>query len=204
MVRTLNSEKREKLLSAALRLFVAQGVQNTTTADISKQAGTAAGTLFLYFPTKQDLLDALILNIGQEQSDTIHALLETTFSARETFWTIWTGTITWFIDHMDAYVYVQQVRDTGMISESVVQETNKFFGYYYAAVQKGRAEGSIQPYPLELIGGELYQQIVAVMTLIRTQPDATLHEQYIRQGFDIFWDGIKTQPSASGGSHHAL
>ena len=55
MVRELSSEKRNNFMSSALKLFVANGVQHTSTAEIAKEAGTAAGTLFLYFPTKQDL-----------------------------------------------------------------------------------------------------------------------------------------------------
>jgi AcrR family transcriptional regulator len=193
MVRTLNSEKRELFLSAALRLFVKNGVQNTSTAQITKDAGTAAGTLFLYFPTKQDLLDALVLKIGQEQSDHINTLLRPTLSARDTFWIIWNGSVRWFMENLEAYLYVQQVRDTGIISETVVQETNKFFVYYFEAIQKGLTEGSIKPYPAELIGGILYQQIVAIMNILRMQPVIAKQNETIRQGFEIFWNGIKTE-----------
>ena len=71
MVRTLNPEKRTNLLNAALKLFVLNGVKNTSTAEIAREAGIAAGTLFLYFPTKQALLDELVLNLGREQSESI-------------------------------------------------------------------------------------------------------------------------------------
>ena len=55
MARKLSTEKRAQYLSSALKLFVANGVKNTSTAAIAKEAGTAAGTFFLYFPTKQAL-----------------------------------------------------------------------------------------------------------------------------------------------------
>jgi AcrR family transcriptional regulator len=197
MVRELSQEKRTKFLSSALKLFVTNGVQNTSTAEIAKGAETAAGTLFLYFPTKQDLVNDLVLQIGKEQSDTITSLLDPSFSARETFFTIWNGTVRWFLDHMDAYRYIQQVRDSGMVSEAVVQESGKFFGYYYDAILKGRQEGSIKPYPIELIGDFLYHDIVAVMNLIRTQPDPAKQEEITQQGFDIYWDGIKSAVNAN-------
>ncbi len=191
MVRNLSPEKRESYLSAALKLFVSNGVQHTTTAAIANEAGTAAGTLFLYFPTKQDLVDELVLQLGQQQSDYLGTLLDPSLPARESFFTIWSGSVRWLLDHMDAYQYVQQVRDTGMVSEAAVQESARFFAYYYAAIQKGLAEGTIKPYPAEVIGGFLYQDIVAVMNIFRGQPDPARYEEIIRQGFDIFWDGIK-------------
>ena len=199
MVRTLDAEKRALFLSAALRLFVSNGVQNTSTAQITKEAGTAAGTLFLYFPTKQALLDALVLKIGQEQSDRIYSLLHPTPCARDTFWLIWEGSLRWFMENMDAYLFIQQVRDSGIISEAVVQETNQFFGYYYAAIQQGLAEGSIKSYPAELIGAILYQQLVAIMNIIRLQPDSSKQDKTIQEGFDIFWNGIKTEPGNTQG-----
>jgi AcrR family transcriptional regulator len=194
MARSLSPEKRATLLSSALKLFVKNGVMNTSTAEIAKEAGTAAGTLFLYFPTKQELLNELVLKIGKDQSDHINQLLKPSFSARETFFTIWHGTVTWFLENMEAYQYIQQVRDSGMISESAVQESNKFFGYYYNAIQKGFEEGSLKNYPLGLIGDFLYQDIVAVINHISRQPDPGEREETIRQGFEIYWDGIKTDP----------
>jgi AcrR family transcriptional regulator len=191
MVRKPDPERREKFLSSALKLFAANGPQNTSTAAIAKEAGAAAGTLFLYFPTKQDLIHELILEIGKEQSIYIKSLLDPTLPVRETFLTIWNGSIHWFLDHPDAYQYVQQVQDSGLIEEAVVQESNKFFDYYYDAIQRGFEEGFIKPYPIDLIGGFLYQDILAVMNLLRTRPDPGGREETIQTGFDIFWDGIK-------------
>ena len=79
----------------------------------------------------------------------------------------------WFLEHMDAYQYVQQVRDSGMISAAAVEESNKFFGYYYIAIQKGLEEGSLKTYSIGLIGDFLYHDIVAVTNHLSRQPDAT-------------------------------
>lgn len=191
MIRKLDIDKRENFLNAALRLFVANGVQNTSTAAIAKEAGTASGTLFLYFATKQDLINELVLRIGQEQSNYIKTLLDSSLAARDTFFTIWNGSIRWFLENSESYEYIQQVRDTGLVEDAIVQETNKFFDYYYEAIQKGHREAAIKPYPLEVIGGFLYQDIVATMNIIRSQSDPAKQEEIIQAGFDIFWDGIR-------------
>lgn len=191
MVRTRSDDKAARFLEAALKLFVEQGVQNTSTAEIAREAGTAAGTLFLYYPTKQDLIHALALKIGREQSAYIQSILDPALPARETFRAIWDGSVTWFREHMDAYQFIQQVRDTGLIAPEVAAESNQFFTYYYDAITKGLRVGSIQPYPAEVIGGFLYHDIVAVMNLIRMQPDPAHHDPVTRLGFEIFWNGIK-------------
>jgi AcrR family transcriptional regulator len=191
MVRKPSPEKREQFLQAALKLFVANGVQNTSTAAITKDAGTASGTLFLYFPTKQDLIDQLALKIVWDQSEKIKAVLTPTLSARESFAAIWEVSIRWFLTNLEAYQYIQQVRDTGMLSEAVVQQSAASFDFYYQVIQKGLTEESIKPYPVELIGEMLYRAIAAIMNLIKAQPDHAKSEEYIRFGFEIFWNGIK-------------
>ena len=193
MVRELSTEKRMRFLSAALKLFASQGVQNTSTAEIAKEAGTAAGTLFLYFPTKQDLINELAIWISKEESEAINSLLDPSLSVRDTFFTIWDGSIRWLLEHGEAYQYSQQIRDSGLISEAVILETGKNFLFYYQAIQKGLEEGGIKPYPIDLIGGFLYQDIVAVMNYLRLQSDSGKQEESIRQGFELFWDGICIQ-----------
>jgi AcrR family transcriptional regulator len=54
--RSENKERtKERILKAALALFRKQGLEETTTREISDKAGIAEGTLFNYFKTKEDL-----------------------------------------------------------------------------------------------------------------------------------------------------
>ncbi len=200
MIRKLAPDKRESFLNAALKLFVANGVQNTSTAAIATEAGTATGTLFLYFPTKQDLINELILKMAQEQSEYMRTLLDPALSVRDTFFTIWSGSIHWLLENMDLYEFNQQIRDTNLVEEVIAQETGKYFSYYYEAIQRGLDEGVIKTYPIDLIGGFLYQDIVAVMNVLRAQSSPRKQEEIIQMGFDIFWDGIRTSGRKSAAS----
>lgn len=49
-------EKRAALVAAARALFARKGFAATPTAEIAERAGVGAGTLFLYFASKEDLL----------------------------------------------------------------------------------------------------------------------------------------------------
>lgn len=54
-------DTRERLLGTALRLFAEKGYASTSIADILQAAGANAGSLYHFFPTKQDLLLAVLV-----------------------------------------------------------------------------------------------------------------------------------------------
>ena len=193
MARQLSEAKRTQFLNSALKLFAEHGVQGTSTTKIAKNAGTAAGTLFLYFPTKQDLVNDLVLKISQEQAEAINHQLDPTLSVQDTFSRIWTGSVEWFLQNLDAFHYVLKVRDSNLIPQEIAQRSESYFGYYFTAIQRGLDEDEIKPYPLELVGSMLYQNIVAVVNLIGRQPESEKQSEYIQAGFKIFWDGIRRE-----------
>jgi AcrR family transcriptional regulator len=50
----------DELLDAALTLFVEKGYAHTSVAEIARKAGVSKGALYLYFPSKQALLEGLV------------------------------------------------------------------------------------------------------------------------------------------------
>jgi TetR/AcrR family fatty acid metabolism transcriptional regulator len=54
--RSERGEKRDALLRAAIETFAARGYFNAQVADVARTAGVAAGTVYLYFRGKDDLL----------------------------------------------------------------------------------------------------------------------------------------------------
>jgi len=59
MARKRVGNKRERIVTAAAKLFGDKGYHNTTTAEIAESAGVAAGTIYIYFSSKEELLVAV-------------------------------------------------------------------------------------------------------------------------------------------------
>jgi TetR/AcrR family transcriptional regulator, repressor of fatR-cypB operon len=58
-----NQEKREAILQAALLLFAERGFHNTPMSLIVKQSGASAGTIYLHFADKDDLIHTLYRHV---------------------------------------------------------------------------------------------------------------------------------------------
>jgi AcrR family transcriptional regulator len=72
MARVRSPKKRNAILQAAVHEIAKVGL-GAPTAKIAKRAGVAAGTLFIYFPNKEDLLNALYIELKREVSARINA-----------------------------------------------------------------------------------------------------------------------------------
>jgi TetR/AcrR family transcriptional regulator, transcriptional repressor for nem operon len=55
-----DASTRERLITAALNLFGEKGYQSTSVADVQLESGCHSGSFYHFFPTKQDLLLAVL------------------------------------------------------------------------------------------------------------------------------------------------
>lgn len=67
----MGDDTRERLVMTALRLFGEKGYESTSVADVLRAAGANSGSLYHFFPTKQDLL----LEVLRRYRDGIGAML---------------------------------------------------------------------------------------------------------------------------------
>jgi TetR/AcrR family fatty acid metabolism transcriptional regulator len=52
-------DKPQQIIEAAVRVFARKGYFNSRVSDVAREAGIAAGTIYLYFKTKEDILITL-------------------------------------------------------------------------------------------------------------------------------------------------
>lgn len=72
VMRVTNDTKqatRRRILESARRLFTDRGFEQATTRDLAQAAGIAVGTLFNYFPTKEEVAMTLVAEALQEAQD---------------------------------------------------------------------------------------------------------------------------------------
>ena len=63
--------RQEQILNAALKLFVAQGFENTTVDEIAKEAGLSKGSIYWYYKSKLEILFELTDRYVNESQQTV-------------------------------------------------------------------------------------------------------------------------------------
>jgi len=87
MEKITRKEQKEKtragLVVQAENLFSSNGISNTTTADIAKSLKVSHGTLFVHFPTRDDLIKAVVDEFGERLSAALGAKFTSDLKLKE-------------------------------------------------------------------------------------------------------------------------
>jgi AcrR family transcriptional regulator len=138
-------QRRRDILEAATEMFSDRGFDVTTVHEIAARADAAAGTVYLYFPSKDAILDALRDDFEAGLLDRV-ATIATEVLAEE--------------DARDEIVSYQEVVERlidGMVAYSL--ENRRLTGLL--AGGKGRASGEGEPLPMRTDLNEVLSRVIS-------------------------------------------
>lgn len=65
-VRMSPEQRRAELVQSAQELFTRNGIDKTSVSDIVSNAGVSQGTFYWYFKSKDEIVNAVVENVGEE------------------------------------------------------------------------------------------------------------------------------------------
>ena len=94
MARPRSDDKRNAIMSAAIRVIASQGL-GAATATIAEEAGVSNGSLFTYFETKADLMNQLYIELKAEMGAAALDRLPTKSDIRKQALHMWSHWLRW-------------------------------------------------------------------------------------------------------------
>lgn len=189
MARLKSEDKRNAILEAATRLFAERGLTAAPTSEISKQAGIAEGTLFTYFETKDDLINALYREIKLELAGAMMSDFPRKKKVGIRLRHVWDRYLNWGIANSKQRKALAQLT----VSEALTKESRDAGGAPFVEFQGMIRDGIEQrvfrnDVPVELISKTLTALVEATIDLTLANPSKA--KQYRESGFEMFWAGI--------------
>ncbi|MEK8052172.1 TetR/AcrR family transcriptional regulator [Ideonella sp. DXS22W] len=144
----------QELLDAALALFVEKGFAAARAEEVAQRAGVSKGTLYLYFPSKEELLKAVITqNLGSRIVAGAELVAAHPGTATELLNVILVDWWTQLYDSPAAGVFklvITEVRNfpeiAGFYLREVVQPAHDLLG---AVLRRGIAAGEFRDVPID-------------------------------------------------------
>lgn len=183
-------DKRKAIMEAALKLFTERGFHGTSTAQISKEAGVATGTLFNYFPTKEDLINSLYFEVKGELSRSMGKEIEVQGIFKDKLKKIWSNLVRWGIENQDEFLFVGQFCSSPYITKFTRDEVMKEYVFLHKLVDEGIREGEIRDFSAELTIAMFYQSSRTVVNFILDSDSSLDENKILEDGFQIIWRGL--------------
>jgi len=178
VARPKSEDKRNAILDAATRVFAERGLTAAPTSEISKRAGIAEGTLFTYFKTKDDLINALYREIKVELADAMMSGFPRRKRVRTRYWGM---------ANREKRRVLAQLNVSGMLSKESIEAGSTFVEMQNTIRDAIELHIPRADLPLELISKTMAALAEATMELIVLKP--AMANKYRNSGFEMYWAG---------------
>lgn len=191
MEQSESPDKRELIFASALALFTSQGFDRTPTAAISRQAGVATGTLFHYFGTKEDLINALYLRCKTAMVQAIISGSDPGSPFPERFQHMHDNVLQWIISFPQEYLFFQQFSSSSHIRAETRDLGRSNFEPIVDLLREGSRAGWFKPAPADLFFETIVGMINSTATYLLSHPE--FHQDLIfrKLCFTMLWDSLR-------------
>lgn len=187
--------KREQILQAALTLFIEKGFDKTPTSAISKAADVATGTLFHHFKTKEDLINALYLDLKFTMIEHLAAKTAVASTLTENaevglktqMKALWFHMIDWVLIHPQEYRFLAQFGESALIASNTHEKVEEAFADFQGLFTRGIEQGLFYDLPLDLLLGLTTGHLFGSCNYFLQQPDLWQEADVQRTVFASFW-----------------
>ena len=185
-------DKREKLLQTALELFVSQGFNDTPTSKIAKEAGIATGTLFYFFPTKEELIISLYLKLKEQAAESINVALAEVKSTKEVIRTYYEESLKWSLRNPTEFLFLAQFSNSPYLKKIGADRISKQILTVLQLFRLAIKEHQIAEIDVNLLYALISNQVFGVnQYLLSKKVSKKAQHKIIEDSFKMFWKMIE-------------
>jgi AcrR family transcriptional regulator len=187
MARPKSEDKPNAILAAAIKVFAERGLGAPTSA-ITSAAGVAEGTLFTYFKTKDELVNAVYRAIKLELADAMMSGFPRRASVRVRLRHVWNQYLDWGVANPLQQVVLKQIQVWRGLTEESKAAGSQPFTQIQTMTDDAVAQRILQDLPRPFIWAAISALAETTMEFMRQEPEKA--EQYRNSGFEMLWAGI--------------
>jgi TetR/AcrR family transcriptional regulator, repressor of fatR-cypB operon len=189
MARRFDERKKQAIMAAAIRLITHNGFEATPISAIAREAGVAAGTIYIYFPNKQEMIKHLYRAVSQSLADFVIKDLGVTAPVKETIRRVWKNHIAYVLAHRLEYRFLEQFSNSPQIDRLTRKQGLSAVAPVMDQFERAKREGVVKDLPIEMIYVHLFAPINALIKMHR-KDKFKFSDKRINQIFETSWRAI--------------
>lgn len=152
-------DKKQAILKSVLKLVNREGFYHLNMKNIAREAGIAAGTIYLYFKGKEELINALYAMIVTEFNERVLAGYDPARAVRDNFFEMLDRAIDFYLREPDNFSFIEQYTYAPFLFKENQDENFMLLLPIYKMMREGKKHGVIRNIPdavlLALIHGPM-------------------------------------------------
>ncbi|MEM7115748.1 MAG: TetR/AcrR family transcriptional regulator [Chloroflexota bacterium] len=183
-------KKREQILQATCNLIFEQGLQSVSMSQIAKQAGVGMGTIYNYFESKEQLVNALYGGLKAEMSQVILQGYAIDQPIIERFIQLFSNIARYGRDNPKAFQLVEQLTHSPYIQFSLKESESGLLRHLKQLFAEAAEQRMLKPLPFSIVGTLTYGASAA---LVRGHIAGkfVLDDELIKVAAEACWDMVK-------------
>lgn len=181
-------DKRAAILAATLDLISEQGFQSSPMSQVALRANTGVGTIYRYFSGKEDLINALYLDIKKQMTQCIFSGYSEDMAAARAFRLALRNMVEFFVGNPKMLSFSEQYLNSPLITAATHEEGSRIAEPMTRWFESAIRQDLLKPMPFELIGELIYGSVVA---LAKYSLGAQGEEDAIEKGMEAIWDMVR-------------
>jgi AcrR family transcriptional regulator len=192
MARPKSEDKRNAILAAAAEVIAERGL-GAPTSVISTAAGVAEGTLFTYFKTKDELLNALYREIKLDLADAMMTDFPRRSSIPNRMHHVWDRYVDWGVDNPLQQKALQQLTVWSGLTGASKSAGLAPFQEIETTARSAVEQHIFLDRPLPFIAAAMSALADTTMDFMRRDPQQA--ERYRTDGFAMLWAAVTRKKS---------
>lgn len=181
--------KREKILNTMLRIIAEQGVHATPMSQIAKESGVATGTIYHHFKSKEDILNALYLELKEEFGKLLRNSLDGGLPFKDQFFFTCRSLYTYYIENPLIYVFAEQIAKSPLIKEDIKKQGKEFYQPILNFLEGGIKSGILKDMNVDLMSNIIFGNIICLVQLHVTK-ELEVDKAILEEAITISWRGV--------------
>jgi TetR/AcrR family transcriptional repressor of multidrug resistance operon len=184
------AEKKRAIFQSTLELIRHNGFHGTPMSMIAKNAGVAAGTIYHYFESKDELMIELFYHIKDQTSIAMYKDDDETLPFQERFFKLWINLWNHMIANPANMTFMEQFTSSPYNTEEPGKEMEKYTKRICDFFKSGIENGYLKKINSRLMGPVFHGSVMATAKAhIAKRHHFTTTE--LHDVAQIIWDGIK-------------
>lgn len=184
MARPRSDDKRNAIMSAAIRVIASQGL-GAATATIAEEAGVSNGSLFTYFETKADLMNHLYVELKAEMAAAALDRLPTKSDIRKQALHMWSHWLRWSTSCPEKRRTLAHLGVSDDITAKSRQTGHQTMAGIAKLLQRSRENGPMRNAPLAFVVALMNAMADATIDYIIGDPANA--DKHSKAAFDALW-----------------